>query len=103
MILRLDYSEFAAAYKRFLTETGDLHYDNPDGRVVTIYETDWVQILFVSDYPTSEGIKLVVEVSLPAWVQERSIIGNVHRVSAYDSPPLREVLKAQIMHLEYLL
>ena len=103
-ILKLDYSQFVRAYKRFLIDTGALHHYEPDGRVVIVYETDWVQILFVSDNLNSEGIKLVVEVSLPTWIQDLSLVGNAYRVSVNDDiPRLREVLTEQITHLEYLL
>lgn len=98
----MEYSDLVNAYKQFLAESTERAVDDCD-KVVTVHETDWVQILFATSTQDHRGAKLVVELSLPEWVQELSVTTKTPEESANNTQLLRRALKVLVLHLEYLI
>ncbi len=99
----MDYTEFMKAYERFLVEDSAPPISDPQEKVEVIHETDWVQILLVREIPNEVEVKLVVELSLPAWIQPLSLTGNPNEAARNHTNQLRIILHELIRHLEYLL
>ncbi len=98
----MKYSDLVTAYRNLFAqlETGDDVRE--EERVRLIHETDWTQILLTYGLLRSESIKLIVEVSFPAWVQDLNSSKTSNTLSSNHTPQLQRILREQVHHLEYL-
>ncbi|MFX1577130.1 MAG: hypothetical protein ACFFCF_08135 [Promethearchaeota archaeon] len=99
----MKYSEFLQAHKDLMTQSKMSGVEHEDERVLPIYETDWVQVIFAQLPQRSASCKIIVEVSFPTWVHDLSVTGAANDQSPNHTPQLQKVLRDQIRHLEYLL
>ncbi len=99
----MKYSDFVKAHRDLLAQSKTVDVEYEDERVLLIHETDWARVLFAYNQQSSDIVKLIVEVSFPAWVQDLSLTGAPNERSPDHTLQLQTVLHEQIHHLEYLL
>ena len=102
-IRTMKYSNLVKAYKNLCSQMEAVDGEREGESVLLIHETDWVQILLTYGPQHSEGVKLIVEVSIPTWVHDLSLSKPSNAISPNHNSQLQRVLSEQIHHLEYLL
>jgi hypothetical protein len=90
-------------YKELLTASRSTFIEPDIEQTIRVHETEWVQICYVYNVQDDHEIRLVVELSLPAWVQEKSTTGPIKDMTSDDTAQLQKVLKELVAHLNYLL
>ena len=99
----MKYSSLVNAYKNLLSQMEAVDCEREAESVLLIHETDWVQILLTHSPQHYEGVKLIIEVSIPTWVHDLSLSKPSNTLSPNHNAQLQRVLYEQIHHLEYLL
>ena len=99
----MKYSNLVNAYKNLLSQMEAVDGEREAESVLLIHETDWAQILLTHGPQHYEGVKLVVEVSIPTWVLDLNLSKSPNALTPDHNSQLQGVLHEQIHHLEYLL
>jgi hypothetical protein len=96
------YSDLVTAHRNLLAQLETGAGVCEEERVRLIHETDWTQIFLTYGLRRSECIKLIVEVSFPAWVKDLNSSKVSNTLSSNHTQQLQRILREQVHHLEYL-